>query len=172
MSIMSKADYARHRRVARSTITRHVQKGLLPELPDGRIDSVEADLAWEENIAPRRGGPGKAGAPPAVRPTAALLRATTAIKVYEAQMQQLKLLQMTGELVRRKRVERAAFAWARAIRDAWTAWPARIAPRFSADVLQQLEQGRAVDQRFVNVLLEKYVHEHLIDLSDAPPPVD
>lgn len=170
MPVMTKAAYARHKGVKPPTLTGHIKKGLIPVRSDGKIDSEAADRAWAQNVAPRKGGPGSPPVPPAAGSPSNLAQASTALKAFEAQIKKLKLEQMAGRLVDRSQVEKNIFAWGRHIRDAWTAWPARISAQVAADITHQYEQSGQIDQRFINIILEKYVHEHLTELSETPFP--
>src|SRR5689334_22580636 len=62
--LVSKAEYARMRGLAKSTISREVQRGQIPTV-DGRIDPVAADRARNENLdqAKRKPTPMPAAAP-------------------------------------------------------------------------------------------------------------
>ena len=174
-----KSEFARLMGVVPSAVTKAIKTGRIEEEPDGTIDPDKAARQWRASSQPRKGGKAsrKRPAAPVAPSTAAgsppstLAQANAAVKAYEAQIKRLKLQQMAGVLVNRERAERLAFAWARQIRDAWIAWGARVAAHMAADVQHQLEQVGEVDQRFFNILIDKYVHEHLVELADGPPPV-
>jgi hypothetical protein len=67
-------------------------------------------------------------------------------------------------LVDRPQAIAHVFKLARAERDAWLNWPARV----SAQLAAKLE----VDAHTVHVLLETAVREHLQELGDVRPRVD
>ena len=49
MAILSQRAYARHRGVALSAVQKAIETGRISTLPDGRIDSEQADVEWEQN---------------------------------------------------------------------------------------------------------------------------
>ncbi len=67
-----------------------------------------------------------------------------------------------GKLVDRAEAEAAFFDEARAIRDAWLAWPARVAIEM-ADALK-------VDARTLTQVLATYVQQHLAELGEPSGP--
>lgn len=79
--------------------------------------------------------------------------------IQDTHLTRLKVQQLRGELVDRKTAESQAFAAGRLERDAWMAWPARVAAQMAADL--------RLDSREVHTVLEQYVHEHLAELSEA-----
>ena len=46
---MSQRAYARHRGVALSAVQKAIETGRISTLPDGQIDSEQADVEWEQN---------------------------------------------------------------------------------------------------------------------------
>ena len=75
------------------------------------------------------------------------LQARTANEVLKAQERKLRLGRLKGELVDRARTSALVFRLARQERDAWIAWPARIAATLAAelgwDAAQRAEQIEA-----------------------------
>ena len=69
--------------------------------------------------------------------------------------------QRSGALVALERAEATLFELARASRDSWLNWPARIGPLLAADL------GVAADQ--VTEKLTAHVHAHLADLGEPEP---
>ncbi len=55
---MTRAEYARHRRVSRAAVTKAVRSRRIPVGADGRIDVAAADRAWATNTDPSRPGTG------------------------------------------------------------------------------------------------------------------
>jgi hypothetical protein len=88
-----------------------------------------------------------------------LTDARKAKTIQDTHLTRLKVQQLRGELVDRKTAESQAFAAGRLERDAWMAWPARVAAQMAADL--------RLDSREVHTVLEQYVHEHLAELSEA-----
>jgi len=77
--------------------------------------------------------------------------------VAKADAAELELARRRGELVERDIVRREVFALARAERDAWTGWAARVAPTLAAEL--------GVDHAALLVALEREVSAHLAELS-------
>src|SRR5262245_9587699 len=55
---MSKAEYARHRRVSPAMVTKLANNGRLVMLPDGTIDAKATDVLLAKVLDPARGGKG------------------------------------------------------------------------------------------------------------------
>ncbi len=68
-----------------------------------------------------------------------------------------------GKLVDRAEAEAAFFDEARAMRDAWLAWPARVGIEM-ADALK-------VDARTLTQVLATYVQQHLAELGEPAAPI-
>lgn len=166
--------------------------GRITPLPDGTIDPVAADAQWAANTTPtRRSVTGEARevpqAPAAVRdvrqasakvvretaepPTpslstggTSLLQARTVNEVVKAQTNKVRLARLKGELVDRSQAVAHVFKLARAERDAWLNWPARISAQMAA--------GLGVDPHVLHVALNAAVRQQLQDLGDLQPKVD
>ena len=93
-----------------------------------------------------------------------LLQARTVNEVVKAQTNKVRLARLKGELVDRPQAVAHVFKLARAERDAWLNWPARV----SAQLAAKLE----VDAHTLHVLLETAVREHLQELGEVRPRVD
>ena len=184
--------YARHRGVSHVAVKKAIDTGRITPLPDGTIDPVAADAQWAANTTPtRRSVTGEAGevpqAPAAVRdvpqasakvvreaaepPTPALstggtslLQARTVNEVVKAQTNKVRLARLKGELVDRSQAVAHVFKLARAERDAWLNWPARISAQMAA--------GLGVDSHVLHVALDAAVRQQLQDLGDLQPKVD
>ena len=91
------------------------------------------------------------------------LTAARTAKAYEdAEMARLKRMQMEGVLIDREKAQQFIHGWMRQERDAWMAWPGRVASLLAADL--DLEDVRAV-----TTVLERHVREHLQELSKSEP---
>jgi hypothetical protein len=184
--------YARHRGVSHVAVKKAIDTGRITPLPDGTIDPVAADAQWAANTTPtRRSVTGEARevpqAPAAVRdvpqasakvvrdaaepPTPALssggtslLQARTVNEVVKAQTNKVRLARLKGELVDRSQAVAHVFKLARAERDAWLNWPARISAQMAA--------GLNVDPHVLHVALDAAVRQQLQDLGDLQPKVD
>jgi hypothetical protein len=107
---------------------------------------------------------GENTAPPLSPGGTSLLQARTVNEVVKAQTNKVRLARLKGELVDRPQAIAHVFKLARAERDAWLNWPARI----SAQMASKL----AVDAHTLHVALEMAIREHLQELGDVRPRVD
>ena len=184
--------YARHRGVSHVAVKKAIDTGRITPLPDGTIDPVVADAQWAANTTPtRRSVTGEARevpqAPAAVReiPQASskvvreagepstpalstggtsLLQARTVNEVVKAQTNKVRLARLKGELVDRSQAVAHVFKLARAERDAWLNWPARISAQMAA--------GLGVEPHVLHVALDAAVRQQLQDLGDLQPKGD
>ncbi len=93
-----------------------------------------------------------------------LLQARTVNEVVKAQTNKVRLARLKGELVDRSQAVAHVFKLARAERDAWLNWPARISSQMAA--------GLSVDAHVLHVALGAAVRQQLQDLGDLQPKVD
>ncbi len=174
--------YARHRGVSDAAVRKAIATGRVTPETDGTIDPERADAEWARNTeAPRTGTrtrPVRAAMPPETAhvapagegqgtlPTggASLLQARTVNEVVKAQTNKVRLARLKGELVDRNQAVAHVFKLARAERDAWLNWPARISAQMAALL--------ALDPHTLHVALEAAVREHLQELGDLRPKVD
>ena len=184
--------YARHRGVSHVAVKKAIDTGRITPLPDGTIDPVAADAQWAANTTPTRRSVAaepreEPQAPAAARdipqasakvvresaepPTPALstggtslLQARTVNEVVKAQTNKVRLARLKGELVDRSQAVAHVFKLARAERDAWLNWPARISSQMAA--------GLGVDPHVLHVALDAAVRQQLQDLGDLQPKVD
>ena len=179
--------YARHRGVSHVAVKKAIDAGRISQEADGTIDPARADREWQQNTASPHRPTAPRAAPSAVhqaetpRPTVresspdpvappltaggtSLLQARTVNEVVKAQTNKVRLARLKGDLVDRSQAIAHVFKLARAERDAWLNWPARI----SAQMAARLE----VDAHTLHVALETAVREHLEELGDVRPRVD
>jgi hypothetical protein len=192
---LSRRAYARHRGVAENAVRKAIVSGRIELEPDGTIDPAKADLAWgrrtdpaqqrfrskrsatqppvSDKPSPRTAEavkPVPAAAVEAVRetlreagePTAGgmnYVTARTANEVIKAQERRLRLGKLKGELVDRAKATATIFMLARRERDAWVQWPARVAALMAAEI--------GVEAHAMETVLDKYVRQHLAELSDV-----
>jgi hypothetical protein len=186
--------YARHRGVSHVAVKKAIDTGRIAPLPDGTIDPVVADAQWAANTTPTRRTVADAtndkpaaqvsalarqmpqASAKAVRDTpeaptpvlssggTSLLQARTVNEVVKAQTNKVRLAQLKGELVDRAQAVAHVFKLARAERDAWLNWPARISAQMAA--------GLGVEPHALHVALDTAVREQLQDLGDVHPKVD
>ena len=86
------------------------------------------------------------------------LQARTANEVLKAQERKLRLGRLKGELVDRARTTALVFRLARAERDAWLQWPARIAATLAAEL--------GVEAHAMQTVLERSLREQLDELAE------
>lgn len=173
--------YARHRGVSDAAVRKAIAAGRITPEADGTLDPQRADADWARNTeAPRTGTRAravKAAVPPetaaapvgdgqAALPTggASLLQARTVNEVVKAQTNKVRLARLKGELVDRPQAIAHVFKLARAERDAWLNWPARISAQMAAKL--------GVDPHTMHIALEAAVREHLQELGEMRPRVD
>ena len=184
--------YARHRGVSHVAVKKAIDTGRISQLPDGTIDPVVADAQWAANTTPTRRSvtaevreTPQASAVTRETPQAAakvvrdapepptpglssggtsLLQARTVNEVVKAQTNKVRLARLKGELVDRSQAVAHVFKLARAERDAWLNWPARISSQMAA--------GLGVDAHVLHVALDAAVRQQLQDLGDVQPKVD
>ena len=186
--------YARHRGVSHVAVKKAIDTGRIRPLPDGTIDPAAADAQWAANTAPTRRSvadlPSDKSAPQlsaatretpqaaasttreAVEPPTpvlssggtSLLQARTVNEVVKAQTNKVRLARLKGELVDRSQAVAHVFKLARAERDAWLNWPARISSQMAA--------GLGVDPHVLHVALDAAVRQQLQDLGDLQPKVN
>ena len=174
--------YARHRGVSHVAVKKAIDSGRITPEADGTLDPQRADAEWAKNTeAPRAGtrarlvratvpqettGSAPAGDTHTALPTggASLLQARTVNEVVKAQTNKVRLARLKGELVDRPQAIAHVFKLARAERDAWLNWPARISAQMAARL--------GVEPHTMHVALEAAVREHLQELGDMRPRVD
>lgn len=177
--------YSRHRGVSDTAVRKAIQSGRITLGDDGRIDPQLADAQWSVNTdaAQQRkavlqrevpqeavtsvrealsatpsplGGMGASTSASAGGTT--LMQAKTANEVLKAQTNKVRLARLKGELVDKDQAVAHVFRMARAERDAWLNWPARVAA--------QMASALGADSHALHVLLEKAVRDQLTALGD------
>jgi hypothetical protein len=159
---MSRAAYARHRGCDPREIRRALAAGLIHLEGDGRsIDPVRADREWAAGV-----NPASAKKPGMKRGETTLSRsvsttfteARTRSELAKAAMATIRVREREGELVNRPRAVEVISALARAERDAWQSWPARVSALLAAEL--------KVEPHALEVVLERAVRDHLATLAD------
>lgn len=167
--------YARHRGVTDTAVHKAIRTGRISPEPDGTIDPARADEEWARNTEARTAGTRGQIAPPAPDEGeraggaagaggASLLQARTVNEVVKAQTNKVRLARLKGELIDRSQAIAQVFRLARAERDAWLNWPARLAPQLAAQF--------GVDAHAMYVALETAVRAHLAELGEVRVRVD
>lgn len=175
--------YARHRGVSDAAVRKAIAAGRITPEANGTLDPQRADAEWARNTETRRTGTRTRAVQVAVPPEitshapagenhaalpasggASLLQARTVNEVVKAQTNKVRLARLKGELVDRHQAIAHVFKLARAERDAWLNWPARVSAQMAARL--------AVDPHAMHIELEAAVREHLQELGDLRPRVD
>lgn len=171
--------YARHRGVSDAAVRKAIAAGRITPEADGTLDAARADAEWSRNTeAPRAGtrmpaprapvpsevAGGGDGAPALPTGGASLLQARTVNEVVKAQTNKVRLARLKGELVDRNQAIAHVFKLARAERDAWLNWPARVSAQMAARL--------GVDPHAMHVALETAVRDHLQELGELRPRVE
>ena len=169
--------YARHRGVSDTAVHKAIRTGRITPEADGTIDPDRADRDWTRNSEPPKAGTGSRTVKVRVAEDPApnlatglpaggttLVQARTVNEVVKAQTNKVRLARLKGELVDRPQAIAHVFKLARAERDAWLNWPARISAQMAAKL--------GIDAHALHVALETAVREHLQELGDVRPRVD
>lgn len=169
--------YARHRGVTDTAVHKAIRAGRITPEPDGTLDPAKADQEWARNTeAPKTGTTHRATKvftkEPSPEPSGvttgssgtSLLQARTVNEVVKAQTNKVRLARLKGELIERAQAIAHVFTLARAERDAWLNWPARISAAMAAQL--------GVDPHSLHVALDTAVREHLRELGELRPRLD
>jgi hypothetical protein len=163
--------------VSETAVRKAEKAGRIRRAGDGGWDVDRVKTAWRANTDASQQRASSAGLKPvpeaavgAVRETLrdhgegvpaggmTFLQARTANEVLKAQERKLRLGRLKGELVDRARTSALVFRLARQERDAWIAWPARIAATLAAEL--------GVEAHAMQTHLERAVREHLAELAE------
>jgi hypothetical protein len=162
--------YARHRGVSEAAVRKAIKAGRITLGSDQTLDPYKADQEWKANTArslesfkdiPKQTSETfedtlrDQGVP---KTETTFMQAKTANEVLKAQTNKVRLQQLKGDLIDRSRVLSHVFKLARMERDAWITWPARVAASLAAEL--------GVDPSLLQGALERYVREHLSELSE------
>lgn len=165
--------YGRHRGVSDTAIHKAIKSGRITALADGTIDAARADAEWDASTDPAQSTLGVRSRTARARAATAAFaedmpasapasnsyaQARTANEVLKAQHHKLRIAQLRGELIDRQQAVGQVFALARAERDAWLNWPARISSMLAAEL--------GIDPHAMHVALEREVRQHLSELGD------
>jgi len=132
---MSLRQYARHRHVALNSVQKAIRAQRIETLPDGRVDSAEADAAWRRNTRVYTTALTGQHQPDAERGAAAdqYASARAVREHYEARLAKIEYEERTGRLVSKDEVQIAAFNRFRQFRDAMLNLPDRLAAQLAAE---------------------------------------
>ena len=175
MRTSSNRQLARQLGVSETAIRKAEKTGRIRRAGDGSWDVDRVKAAWQANTdAGQQRAPGLRPVPEAavgaVRETLrdhgesvpaggmTFLQARTANEVLKAQERKLRLGRLKGELVDRARTTALVFRLARAERDAWLQWPARIAATLAAEL--------GVEAHGLQTALERALRDQLDGIAE------
>lgn len=186
---VSMCEYARQRGITEGAVRKAIKSGRISKEPDGTIDVERADKAWLANTsAPRLDVPesnqpqqkqlipvpksatditrdtlAKHGQALAEDDAITYHHAKEANEILKNELIRLDVDVRKGKLIDRQKVYDHIFQLARQERDAWLAWPTRIANQLAA------EEANLNDPSCLQLLLERYVRDYISELGDIRP---
>ena len=149
---LSIRDYAKHRGVSPPAVLKAIRSGRISQEPDGTIDPVKADSAWDRNTNPAQQrkpktaqptppaqavtptSPAQAVTPMAKPPSAPNYQASRAVKeTYSARLAKLEYEKRSEKLISRDEVKIEAFNLGRRVRDRLMNIPHRMGAVLAAE---------------------------------------
>jgi hypothetical protein len=153
--LLTQAAYARHRGVTRQAVREAIRAGRITVDADGLLDPVAADAQWQARTRPRArpaGGASQA-APDTTAGGTGYLEAKRRQAVADAEVAELRLAELRGELVRVADVRHAYGRRLAGLREALLSLPPRLAPVLAAEP-DQLRVLRALEDALHHALRE------------------
>jgi len=135
MAILSQRAYARHRGVALSAVQKAIETGRISTQPDGRIDSEQADVAWEQNTtrhAPPITKRGQDEDDVSIFGASQYTKARAVREYYQAKLARIEYEERVARLVAKDEMKIAAFNKFRQFRDHMLNIPDRVAAMVAA----------------------------------------
>jgi len=136
MAILSQRAYARHRGVSLSAVQKAIETGRISTQPDGRIDSEQADVAWEQNTtrhAPPITKRGQDEDDVSIFGASQYTKARAVREYYQAKLARIEYEERVAKLVAKNEVQVAAFDKFRQFRDHMLNIPDRVAAMVAAE---------------------------------------
>jgi hypothetical protein len=157
-------EFARREKVSHTLIVQALKAGKLSKLADGGMDAALVGSGWRR---PARGPEpdGKAAFQAESMPGAGAVKGVAygeALRLKEnwlALLRRLEYEHKSGSLVDLTVAQNIMFELTRLQRDAWLAWPSKVAPFIA------LEMG-ITDLERLTATLETYVYDQLADLGE------
>ena len=132
---MSQADYARHRKVNRSYISRLAKAGVLV-MRHGKVDVAASDAVLDDRpiaVEPGETSPSNQTVPESIGPQPTnYAQARLAEMVYRAKLRRLDYETRSAKLISADEVKAKWFVVARQIRDKLLAVPTKLSPQLAA----------------------------------------
>jgi len=135
MAILSQRAYARHRGVALSAVQKAIETDRISTQPDGRIDSEQADVAWERNTsrhAPPIAKRGQDEDDVSIVGASQYTKARAVREYYQAKLARIEYEERVAKLVAKDEMKIAAFNKFRQFRDHMLNIPDRVAAMVAA----------------------------------------
>jgi hypothetical protein len=159
MAILSLRAYARHRGVGLSTVQKAISSGRITPLPDGRIDSDQADREWQENTNARPIGASKKHRDDEDAFGAAQYTKARAVREhYQARLSKLEYEEKVGSLISKDEVQIATFNQFRQYRDGML----NISDRIAAMLAAETDAAKCYE------ILATEIRKALNEFSDSP----
>ena len=136
MAILSQRAYARHRGVAVSAVQKAIETGRISTQPDGRVDSEQADIEWEQNTtrhAPPVTKRGQEDDDVSIFGASQYTKARAVREHYQARLAKLEFEEKTAKLIAADEVKVPAFNLFRRYRDHLLNIPDRLAAILAAE---------------------------------------
>jgi len=136
MAILSQRAYARHRGVALSAVQKAIETKRISTQPDGRIDSEQADVDWEQNTsrhAPPITKRGQDEDDVSIFGASQYTKARAVREYYQAKLARIEYEERVAKLVAKNEVQVAAFDKFRQFRDHMLNIPDRVAAMMAAE---------------------------------------
>ena len=136
MAILSQRAYARHRGVALSAVQKAIETGRISAQSDGRIDSEQADVDWEQNTtrhAPPIAKRGQDEDDASIFGASQYTKARAVREYYQARLARIEYEERVAKLVAKDEVQVAAFNKFRQFRDHMLNIPDRVAAVVAAE---------------------------------------
>lgn len=158
--------YSRQKGVTEAAVRKAIKSGRITPLADGTIDAASADRDWVRNTDATKNTGGSTTGPVRLPDSSGttLIQAKTVNEVTKAQTGKIKLAKLKGELIDRSQAIALVYKLARAERDAWLNWPARVSAQMAAQL--------CIDTHAMHIVLENAVRAHLMELGDLRIKVD
>jgi hypothetical protein len=133
MAILGLREYARHRGTSLSTVQKAIHSGRISTLPNGMIDSDQADREWRENTEVRPKGSSKRQDDDDAFGAAQYTKARAVREHYQARLAKLEYEEKVGSLISKDEVQVATFNQFRQYRDGMLNIPDRVAAMLAAE---------------------------------------
>ena len=175
MAVMTQRAYARKRGTALSTVQRAISSGRISTLPDGRIESDQADQDWAANTKTR--GPVVRHQPEDDQEAFGAAQYTKARAVrehYQARLSKIEYEEKVASLVSKDEVKIAQFNIDRQRRDAMLNIADRTCAAIAAEVKDILiaagvppEKADAIDMSRIHEIMVTEIRKGLNDYADG-----